>query len=39
MTEQAKTQTEMYHKLHQALNDKLKQDILPQSANTKPAPQ
>jgi len=35
MTEQAKTQTEMYQKLHQALNDKLKSEILPQSANTK----
>ena len=39
MTEQAKTETETYHQLHQALNDKLKREILPQSANTKSAPQ
>ena len=38
MTEQAKAQTETYEKLHQAVNDKLKRDILPQSANTKSAP-
>ena len=38
MTEQAKTQTEIYQKLHQAANDKLKSDILPQSANTKSVP-
>lgn len=39
MTAEAKTQTETYERLHQALNDKLKREILPQSANTKPAPQ
>ncbi len=39
MTAEAKTQTETYQKLHQALNDKLKREIMPQSANTKPAPQ
>lgn len=39
MTEQAKTQTETYQQLHQALNDKLKREINPQSANTKSAPQ
>jgi len=38
MTEQAKAQTELYHQLHQALNDKLKREILPQSANTERAP-
>jgi len=38
MTEQAKAQTERYHQLHQALNDKLKREILPQSANTEPGP-
>jgi hypothetical protein len=35
MTEQAKTQTEIYQELHQAMNDKLKREIYPQSANTK----
>jgi Flp pilus assembly protein TadD len=39
MTDQAKTQTEIYEKLHQAANDKLKSDILPQSANRKSVPQ
>jgi len=39
MAEQAKAQTEIYEKLHQAANDKLKSDILPQSANTKSPPQ
>lgn len=39
MTDQAKAQTEIYEKLHQAANDKLKREILPQSANTKSAPQ
>ena len=39
MTDQAKTETEKYQQLHQALNDKLKREILPQSANTKSAPQ
>jgi hypothetical protein len=39
MTDQAKTQTEIYEKLHQAANDKLKREILPQSANRKSAPQ
>ena len=39
MTTEAKAQTEIYQKLHQALNDKLKREIMPQSANTKPAPQ
>jgi Flp pilus assembly protein TadD len=38
MTDQAKTQTEIYQKLHQALNDKLKGEIYPQSANTKSPP-
>jgi Tfp pilus assembly protein PilF len=38
MTDEAKTQTEIYQNLHQALNDKLKREIYPQSANTKPAP-
>jgi Flp pilus assembly protein TadD len=38
MAEQAKAQTEIYQELHQAANDKLKRDILPQAANTKPAP-
>ena len=38
MTEEAKAQTEIYQRLHQALNDKLKREILPQkSANTTPA--
>ena len=39
MTDQAKTETEKYQQLHQALNDKLKREILPQSADTKSAPQ
>jgi Flp pilus assembly protein TadD len=39
MTDQAKTEMEKYQQLHQALNDKLKREILPQSANTKSAPQ
>jgi Flp pilus assembly protein TadD len=39
MTDQAKMETEKYQQLHQALNDKLKREILPQSANTKSAPQ
>lgn len=39
MTEQAKTETQTYEQLHQALNDKLKREILPQSANTKSGPQ
>jgi tetratricopeptide (TPR) repeat protein len=39
MTEEAKRQTEMYQKLHQALNDKLKREIYPQSATTTSAPQ
>ena len=39
MTDQAKAETEKYQQLHQALNDKLKREILPQSANTKSAPQ
>jgi Flp pilus assembly protein TadD len=39
MTEQAKTETETYQQLQQALNDKLKRELLPQSANTKSVPQ
>ena len=39
MTEQAKTETETYGQLHRALDDKLKREILPQSANTKSVPQ
>ena len=39
MTEQAKAQTETYEKLQQAVNDKLKGEILPQSANRKSPPQ
>ena len=39
MTYQAKTHTEIYQELHQAVNDKLKREIYPQSANTKSAPQ
>jgi len=39
MTEEAKTQTEIYQKLHQALNDKLKHEIYPKSAKTGSAPQ
>ena len=39
MTEQAKAQTETYEKLHQAVDDKLKGEILPQSANRKSPPQ
>jgi tetratricopeptide (TPR) repeat protein len=38
MTEQAKTQTRIYQELHQTMNDKLKSEIYPQSANTKSAP-
>jgi len=37
MTEEAKAQTEIYQKLHRALNDKLKREIYPHSANTAPA--
>ena len=36
MTAEAKTQSEIYQKLHQDLNDKLKREILPESANKKP---
>jgi tetratricopeptide (TPR) repeat protein len=39
MTDQAKMQTEIYEKLHQAANDKLKSEILPQSANRKSSSQ
>jgi tetratricopeptide (TPR) repeat protein len=39
MTSDAKKQTQIYEELHQAANDKLKRDILPQSANRKPAQQ
>ena len=35
MTTQARAETERYEQLHQALNDKLKRELLPQSANTK----
>ena len=38
MTEQAKTQTEIYQQLHQAANDKLKSEILPQSPNPESDP-
>ncbi|HET7892039.1 MAG TPA: tetratricopeptide repeat protein [Candidatus Sulfotelmatobacter sp.] len=38
MADEARRQTEIYEQLHQAVNDKLKREILPQSANTKPAP-
>jgi len=38
MTEQARAQTEIYQQLHQALNDKLKRELLPQSVYTEPAP-
>jgi tetratricopeptide (TPR) repeat protein len=38
MTEQAKKQTKIYQELHQAVNDKLKREIYPESANTKSAP-
>jgi tetratricopeptide (TPR) repeat protein len=38
MTEQAKAQTEIYQKLHQAVNDKLKREILPKSVYTEAAP-
>jgi len=38
MTGQAKTETETYQQLHQAANDKLKREIYPQSADTKPDP-
>jgi cytochrome c-type biogenesis protein CcmH/NrfG len=39
MTDDAKKQTRIYEELHQAANDKLKRDILPQSANRKSPPQ
>jgi tetratricopeptide (TPR) repeat protein len=39
MTAQAKTQMEQYEKLHQAVNDKMKREIYPQYADTKPASQ
>ena len=39
MSEEAKRQTEIYEKLHLALNDKLKREIYPQSKNTTSAPQ
>lgn len=39
MTAQAKAQMELYEKLHQAVNDKMKREIYPQSADTKPASQ
>jgi tetratricopeptide (TPR) repeat protein len=39
MTEQAKTQTAIYQELHQAMNDKLEREIMPQSANRKSPPQ
>ena len=39
MTAEAKIQTEAYQKLHQALNDRLKREIMPQTANPKPVPQ
>jgi len=39
MTDQAKTETQTYQQLHQAVNDKLKRDMYPQSPNTKSAPQ
>lgn len=39
MTAEAKAQMESYEKLHEALNDKLKREILPQSANTQTPPQ
>jgi len=39
MTEQAKAQTEIYHQLHQAMNDKLKRELLPKSVYTEAAPQ
>jgi tetratricopeptide (TPR) repeat protein len=39
MTDEAKKQTQIYQELHQALNDKLKREILPQSADRKSAPQ
>jgi tetratricopeptide (TPR) repeat protein len=38
MTAQAKSQMEMYQELHQAANEKLKHEIMPQSANTESAP-
>jgi tetratricopeptide (TPR) repeat protein len=38
MPEQAKVQTELYEKLHQAVNDKLKRELLPQSVYTEAAP-
>jgi tetratricopeptide (TPR) repeat protein len=39
MSEEAKRQTEIYEKLHMALNDKLKREIYPHSPNTTSAPQ
>ena len=39
MTEQAKAETATYQKLQEAVNDKVKREISPQSANTKSAPQ
>ena len=39
MTDEAKKQTEIYQELHQAMNDKLKREIMPQSADTKSTPQ
>jgi tetratricopeptide (TPR) repeat protein len=39
LTSQARAQMDEYHKLHEAANDKLKHEILPQLADTKPGPQ
>jgi tetratricopeptide (TPR) repeat protein len=39
MTDEAKKQTQIYQELHQALNDKLKREILPQSADRKSGPE
>jgi tetratricopeptide (TPR) repeat protein len=39
MTEEAKKQTEIYQELHQAMNDKLKREIMPKSSDTKSTPQ
>ena len=39
MTDEAKKQTQIYQELHQALNDKLKREILPQSTDRKSAAQ
>jgi len=38
MTDQAKTQTETYQKLQQALNNKVKRELLPKSVYTEAAP-